>query len=400
MTNVENIMKQMPFVYKPQIQFMLDFFEAMAAFIGRATMANLSRYGAGSERRIARWSRHWHGFDFMLFNMFLLELAGVFEHKVCAVMDATFLPKSGKHTEGLAWFHNGSASRQEKGLEGIALGLVDRDEHTAYALDIAQTPAELPEGQTRMDFYLNHFTQHAKALLPYTRYLLADGGFSNKKFVNGVKDAGFDLISKLRADANLRYFYEGPKTSGPGRKRVYDGKVDLDQLDLSRWEVLASPFPNAKVFSAVVNHKRWGCSLRVVMIRGKGNSKRKTLLFSTDTTLSGLEIIEMYQERFLIEFLFRDSKQFTGLGHAQVRDSSALTFFMNGALSTLNLLRLKDRDHSGIFGPRVISIAAWKRRKYNEKFIERISVNCGLDLEAIKSHPGYENACNFGVQAA
>lgn len=41
---------------------------------------------------------------------------------------------------------------------------------------------------------------------------------------------------KLRADANLRYLYDGPQRSGPGRPKIYDGKVRW--TDLSRFERL------------------------------------------------------------------------------------------------------------------------------------------------------------------
>ena len=40
-------------------------------------------------------------------------------------------------------------------------------------------------------------------------------------------------IGKLRHDANLRYLYQGGRP--PGRPKLYDGKVDLD--DLSRFEL-------------------------------------------------------------------------------------------------------------------------------------------------------------------
>ena len=90
MTYVEEIKNQIPGVYKPQVKFIFDLFAAQQTFSGRATMANLSRYGAGSERRQAFWCRQ--AFDFAAFNLALLKAFGIFEHRVCAVMDATFLP--------------------------------------------------------------------------------------------------------------------------------------------------------------------------------------------------------------------------------------------------------------------------------------------------------------------
>ena len=106
--------------------------------------------------------------------------------------------KSGKSTEGLPWFYNGCASRAEKGLEGIALALVDRDEHTAYAIDIVQTPAELPEKQSRVDVYLALFEKHVESVREHTRHLLVDGGFSaHQNFADGVIGVAFLNSSRI-----------------------------------------------------------------------------------------------------------------------------------------------------------------------------------------------------------
>jgi transposase len=46
----------------------------------------------------------------------------------------------------------------------------------------------------------------------------------------------------------------------------------------------------------------------------QANGKIKNaLLFSTDIHLLPEQIVEYYQARFQIEFIFRDAKQFTGL---------------------------------------------------------------------------------------
>ena len=99
-TCVDTIMSQMPRVFKPQRRFMISLIAAMQAFSGHATMANLSRYGAGSERRIARWGRK--GFDFTRFNMKMPESEGVLEHRLVAALDPSFIPTAGKHTWELA----------------------------------------------------------------------------------------------------------------------------------------------------------------------------------------------------------------------------------------------------------------------------------------------------------
>ena len=54
-------------------------------------------------------------------------------------MDASFMCKSGHHTEGLAKFWHGAISKAEKGLELSLISVVDMHSNTAYTLDAKQT---------------------------------------------------------------------------------------------------------------------------------------------------------------------------------------------------------------------------------------------------------------------
>lgn len=396
MTYVDDSMHQMDGLYKPQRDFMADLFGALFVFSGRATMRNLSRYGAGSERRLARWCRR--PFDFTDFNLLMLSAAGVTRQRLCAVIDATFLPKSGKHTWGLGTFYNGCNSRPERGLEASVVGLVDLDDHTAYAVAAEQTPAELPEDQTRNDFYLAMFLRVADQLREHTEVVLADGAFANTTFIEGVTEAGFQLVSKLRNDANLRYLYEGGPTGKPGRPRMYAGKVDFE--DLSPMNEVDSGREGVRAFTRVVNHPHFKRNLRVVvLVKGEGDDRRHAVLMSTDTKMEAVELISLYAARFQIEFVFRDGKQFAGLGHAQVRDQAGQAFFINASLSTVNVMRLEEHGGVGV-GATVTSLMSFKRRKYNEMLTEKIFEKSGRDLNSFKSTEAYQEVCNLGVLAA
>ena len=121
---------------------------------------------------------------------------------------------------------------------------------------------------------------------------------------------------------------------------------------------------------------------------------KRALLFSTDTSLDALSLYRYYQARFQIEFLFRDAKQFTGLGDCQARSEQALYNHFNASFTALNLLKWQDRQMSPQRTP--ISIASWKRRCFNVLFMERIFSNSAFDLSFIKSTPAYHDLCNFG----
>ncbi|WP_445249313.1 transposase [Microcoleus sp. OTE_8_concoct_300] len=72
----------------------------------------------------------------------------------------------------------------------------------------------------------------------------------------------------------------------------------------------------------------------------QANGKIKNaLLFSTDIHLPPEQIVEYYQARFQIEFIFRDAKQFTGLSDCQARHLPRRYFHFNASLIALNLAK-------------------------------------------------------------
>ncbi len=324
MTIVEEIMQQVPTLSKPVRKFLIDLWTALSASHGRATMENLSRYGAGSPRRIARHCRR--NIDFIGINLLSLAVAGVFDRELVIAIDCTFLPKAGKRTYGVGKFYNSSASRAESGLEACVLSFVDLQEHTAYTLDAQQTPATIEGEENRTDFYLSVLTKAQPHFQKHTHIVVGDGNFANIKFIDGLEEQKLTLVSKLRHNADLRYLHNGPKTGKAGRPKKYDGKVDFS--DLSKMEPISLPDPNVKGYTAIVNHKHFQKDIRVVVLVHEKNGKRtRKILFSTDTQMSGEKIVEIYGARFQIEFVFRDAKQHTGLGQAQVRDQAGQSFF-------------------------------------------------------------------------
>jgi hypothetical protein len=94
--------------------------------------------------------------------------------------------------------------------------------------------------------------------------------------------------------------------------------------------------------------------------------------------MSPAEILELYQLRFQIEFLFQDAKQNTGLGHAQTLDAQGQGYFANASLTALNLFRLEKRDQAimgeEVHHERVSSIRSLKSHKYHD-FILNLSIS-------------------------
>ncbi len=124
------------------------------------------------------------------------------------------------------------------------------------------------------------------------------------------------------------------------------------------------------------------------------------VLASTDVALDGRKLVELYIARFQIEFLFRDSKQFTGLTDCQARAAPVLDFHFNAALATLNLARTEELQAQTEPKPHVFSMASWKQRHFNERLLDVFIANLALDPMWVKNHPGYEKLRTYGAIAA
>ena len=112
---------------------------------GKVNYTNLSRYSKLSERT---YRRHFNqGIGIEWFNQQLIEQRRGSKHSQIAVVDCTFLEKSGRHTHGLDWFYNGKTQRAERGLELSVVAIVDIEQNSGYALSAQQTEADLSESE-------------------------------------------------------------------------------------------------------------------------------------------------------------------------------------------------------------------------------------------------------------
>ena len=97
----------------------------------------------------------------------------------------------------------------------------------AYGLSVEQTPpsdkTSEPQG-TRIDAYLeqlqrvvcdHHPVSSTGQALGHLRYVIADGYYSKRKFLDGLRALGLHPIGKLRRDANPRFHEDKPALSLP-----------------------------------------------------------------------------------------------------------------------------------------------------------------------------------------
>jgi hypothetical protein len=223
--------------------------------------------------------------------------------------------------------------------------------------------------------------------------VITDGAYTKQKFVTGVLDLGRHQIGKWRADANLRYLYQGLRRPGRGRQKTCDGKVYVN--DLSRFERLDTEDDHIVLYHQVLNDVQLKRNLNVVVVINT-QLNRYAVLFSTDIDLEPLKLYRAYKARFQIEFIFRDAKQFTGLSDCQARSKAKLDFHFNASLSAVKIARLEVRQQQ-VEGDEPVSMASLKRRAFNPHLLDRICEPLANGQSLEKSSPDYEALCNYGV---
>jgi len=393
---VKTVLHSMSNVKKPQRVFVASLLAVLMVFQGKATFRNMSRFSVMSEKRFSRW--YGRDFAFPEFNLNLISHSLSDEGDYIAAIDASFMSKAGKKTDGLGWFYNGGAGETQRGLEISMICTVDLRSNTAYALEASQTLDR--DNQTRVDFYADQTVKLAPQLLGQgITHMAADAYYSKIKFVSPVVTAGLHLVGKLRVDADLKWLYEG-EYKGSGRPKKYDGKIDFEK-DLKRFEYNGTLADGEDVYAKVVYSKHLKRDIKLVMLRSVQSDKiGRALLYSTDTTLDAMKLISYYKARFQIEFLFRDAKQYTGLTHCQSRRKEAIKTHVNASLTALNLLKLEDRLSKQAEDQTVISIASWKRKKYNQHFMGKLFDELDLSVKSQKVIRAYDQLSDYGAIAA
>jgi len=371
------------------------------ALPGRHNFTNLARYGPTSDRTHRTWARKpvpWVQLNSTLVlqaqDQQTLHLGGILG------VDAVFIPKYGNHTPDLASYWSGCQGRSVRGLEGTCVTWIDPTTHQPVPLSITQTPAALPAGQSRVDFYatvtLNTITQLPDELKKQVQAVVGDAYYTKLKFVARVVDEGqLPFVGKMRKDANLKHLFTGPRTGKPGRPRLYDGKVSVH--DYSRWDAL--PWADeCMVYTVVAYSVSLKRQVRAVAVVSPG-SRKTEVLFSTSITMTAATIIALYRARFSMEFPFRDGKQFAGLSECQSRQVEALHFHWNMAMTAVSAARLSQLSDQRA-SPLVFSMEDEKRRAYNEFFAARILNILAQEQTGQKCEDLLADLLSLGVKAA
>ncbi len=362
-----------------QRKFLLHLFQLWLGMEGRHNFVNMARYGDFVEstyRNNFAKPVHWLDLNVQLVKENLSKNRSI-------NFDPSFLPKSGKCTDGVARFWSGCAGKAKRGLEFSGLAAVDLEDKTALHLLAVQT-VERDSGESLLDYYGSIFTINADKLREVSKYVAADAYFSRKPFVDQLVNSGFELVSRLRTDAHLRYLYTGPKEKRSGAPRKYDGRVDARSLRSDVFTPCCQADDGSWIgYTAVVNIKAWKRPARVVIVHdldGNGKVTGHRIYVSTDLSLDGGELLHIYQCRFQQEFLYRDAKQELGLEHCQAYSWQKIDFHLNVSLTVGSLAKVAHHLQDQTERSRPFSITDIRTQYRNEYQAIRILSLCRIDL--------------------
>ena len=389
---------------KPRQKFIQHLFILYMGLRGKYNFINIARYGKYNEKTYRNQMEQ--PYDWAEFNTELI-LANCSLELIMAY-DPSYLSKSGKKTPHIGRFWSGTAQTVKRGIEIGSLAVVDIANGTAFSLEAIQTPL-IPKGSNHEESLIDHhlsviLNRAVEAKQLNIEYLAVDGYFAKEKFVNGITgNSNLHVICKFRQDANLRYAYNGPKQNGKGRPKMYNGKVNTNFIDRRKIRYCFDIDESTCVFSGIVYSISLKRQVRIVYIEHYdtgGYAKGHAILFSTDLDLCPEKILLYYKQRFQIEFLFRDAKNFAGLEHCQARSENKINFHVNASLTTVSLAKAlhylpipKDqRDGFSMFDV--------KTMYFNQYITDLIFSKLALDLSCEKNRLLYDECLSIGRLAA
>jgi len=386
---------------KPRRDFLVEIMLLFLGIKGKLNFLQFGRFGKFGEQRYRQQFEK--QFDFLNFNKNIILQKGSGNYVIA--FDPSFVNKSGSKTYGVGMFWSGVAGAVKAGLEIGGFAAVDIVNRTAFHLVAEQTPDNetfIEKHKTLLGYYAELIIKQKDALLLISKILVLDAFFSKKPFVDKItQQTDFQMVSRLRNDSVLRYLCTEKPTGKRGRPKKFAGKIDLKNIDKSYFTLLDSN-DEYTVYEAIVNSKSLEQSIKLVYVElKKVTQKKKYLLyFSTDTSLSGLEILNAYKLRFQIEFLYRDAKQHTGLNDCQARDEAKLDFHFNASLTAVNIAKFEHWLNVPAEKRGAFSMADVKTLHHNALLLQRFIDVFAVPAYKLKNNQNLKELLYFGKIAA
>jgi hypothetical protein len=247
----------------------------------------------------------------------------IFNGRNVLVADGIKVAKQGKKMPGVKSLHQESESNSKAeyimGHSFQAISLLCRAGKSVFAVPLT---ARIHEGVVYSNRSKKTLLDKMVDLLmllelesPY--YFVADAYYANQKIIKGMLAADHHLISRVRSNAVAYELYVETNEKKKGRPKTYGHKIKLKDLmeDGTTMTSASSPVYGEKdvCIQYCVRDLIWrsaGVLVRFVIV--KHPTRGSCILMSTDTSLSALDIIEIYGLRFKIEHAFKQAVHVIG----------------------------------------------------------------------------------------
>lgn len=277
------------------------------------------------------------------------------------ILDTTVLAKRGKTMENLSMVYDHSRGKSVRGYEVLTLALFTPKNFFPLDFDFrfsnkaprgtqeacplkprGETARRLKEGRelSKPELALKMLKAALAQGIP-SLCLLVDSWFTSPKFCQAVKQTvkdlnpklKFNIIGRLKRDKTLYYLNE----VGYTLTQLYQAHKDqlewVKELGLSLIRVPVTCGNGLQ--GAIVLSKGY----KEPDPEGKKKSKPSwTGFFTTDLTLSAIQVVEKYMFRWSIEVFFKEAKQRLELGHEQGHSFAAQVFSVLKAFLSYSLL--------------------------------------------------------------
>lgn len=185
--------------------------------------------------------------------------------------------------------------------------------------------SELDEKKTRT---VEKMIIRAIKELPFkVDFVLCDSWFFNESLLKLVVKKGLDLVCGVKM-GKLTFVYQGKSYSPKALVKVVDRKTKYSKK------------LKAHYISLIVSYK--GVPIRLFFVK-YGRQKKWRIIINTNTKMSFIQTMEVYQIRWSIEVFFKEMKQYLGLEKCQSRDFDAHIAHVTIAMILHTALTLKKR---------------------------------------------------------
>jgi len=259
-------------------------------------------------------TRQWANLVLLTLKPFLYTVKG----RIVLVADGIKVAKTGRKMPGVKKLHQESDNNNKPefifGHSCQAVGLIVRAASSFLAVPLA---CRIHEGvvfsnrdhRSLLD-KLVLLVNSLALTLPF--YLVADTYYAAANIINPLLETGQHLITAARSNAVAYEAAPARTTPGRGRPRIYGKKIKLKTLFKEEGAFISAPSPIYGEKKVVLRYllldlywKPVGQLIRFVLVIHPDRGQK--ILLSTDLSLTGLQIIELYGVRFKIEVSFKQA---------------------------------------------------------------------------------------------